>query len=175
MGQPFCLPQTSPFNSFDSNYKFNLLVSLHSQVFQHWGLRSLRTLDPNARHGQIRLFFPLREERSLPGQKVVQTSDRQPPTPVFDVKILLSIFKFSAFTVFIFRQWSFCCPFFWRPPWWTRSPSLQSYHSSGTYCTGCFFSFHYKLLSRLTIYVNVDSPIRLNLGFPYFNFLGGYQ
>ena len=25
------------------------------------------------------------------------------------------------------------------------------------------------------IYVNVDSPIRLNLGFPYFDFLGGYQ
>ena len=36
--------------------------------------------------------------------------------------------------------------------------------------TGCFFLHYYP--PKRPIYVNVNSP---NLGFPYFNFLGGYQ
>ena len=49
--------------------------------------------------------------------------------------------------------------------------------ASVTLYTGCFFHWYKKVnQARLgvswPIYVAVDSP---NLGFPYFNFLGGYQ
>ena len=74
-------------------------------------------------------------------------------------------------TFCVLRQ-SFCGKFkivcgFLEP----REPPFWMYVLIQTLKGGVVSDVHTQNVSR-TIYVNVDTP---NLGFPYFNFLGGYQ